>query len=308
MKKWSDGKAYHSVNYYYREFFGRKVYKISLDIGCTCPTRDGRKGWSGCLFCSEAGSGDFAIAASEDIQEMITRAIDKLSDKFISDDGYIGYLQSYTNTYGPVDALLPVYKKIIKDPRIVGLSIATRPDCLSNRMIESLAMLKEIKPIWLELGLQTIHQKSADWFGRAYPLEVFDQTVERLTQKDIPIIVHLIAGLKDESKEEFLASVKYVASMNIHGIKITMLHILDNSPLGQLYLKDPFEMLTEDTYIEWVCEAIANIPEDKVVYRTTGDGDKNHLIAPMWTANKRHVLNGIVSYMKKNNLYQGCWY
>lgn len=307
MKIWPDQKPYYSANQYYRQIFGKKIYKISLDIGCTCPTRDGTKGTGGCTFCSARGSGDFAITGPMSIREKIDSAIQMVSSKNRSSH-YIAYLQSFTNTYGPVNLLVPVYEEVLADERVVGLSIGTRPDCLSDAIIKELCRLSEIKPLWVELGLQTIHQKTADLFHRGYDLSVYENAVERLNQAGIPIIIHLIVGLMGENHDDFMATIDYVANQPISGIKMSMLHILKDSPLHQEYLEKPFPLLDEASYITWVAEAITRIPEKMVIHRVTGDGNHKNLVAPKWSAHKRHVLNGLLHYMSEHGLFQGLNY
>jgi len=307
MRVWPDQKPYYSANQYYRDIFGNKIYKISLDIGCTCPTRDGRKGVGGCTFCSERGSGDFAIAGPMQIRGKIDSAIQMVASK-ISSGKYIAYLQSFTNTYGPVRLLVPVYEEILADERVVGISIGTRPDCLSNAMLRELARLSKTKPLWIELGLQTIHQKTADRFHRGYNLSVYEDAVTRLNQAGIPIIVHLIVGLMGETYDDFMSTVDYIANQPISGIKMSMLHILKDSPLYKEYLENPFPLLDEATYIKWVAEAITRMPENMVIHRVTGDGNQKNLIAPKWSAYKRKVLTGLIRYMTVNGLYQGLNY
>lgn len=307
MRLWPDQKPYFSVNQYYQQIFGDKVYKISLDIGCTCPTRDGTKGTGGCTFCSARGSGDFAIAGPVSIREKIDSAIQMVSSKCRSNK-YIAYLQSFSNTYGPVKLLVPVYEEILADERVVGLSTGTRPDCLPDAMISELARLSEIKPIWIELGLQTIHQKTADLFHRGYSLAVYENAVQRLNQAGIPIVVHLIVGLMGETYENFMATIEYMASQPVNGVKMSMLHILKDSLLHKEYLEKAFPLLDENTYIEWVAEAITRLPQKMVIHRVTGDGNRKNLIAPKWSADKRRVFTGILQYMKKHSLYQGLNY
>ncbi len=304
MKLWPDQKPYYSVNHYYQQLFGHKAYKISLDIGCTCPTRDGRKGTSGCTFCSAKGSGDFAIAGPMDMHKKIDSAIELVSAKS-SSNGYIAYLQAFSNTYGPVDRLVPVYEEILADERILGLAIGTRPDCLSGRMVEELGRLSKIKPLWVELGLQTIHQKTAKLFNRGYDLPVYEAAVLKLNSADIPVIVHLIVGLMGETYEDFMATIDYMSGQPVCGIKLAMLHILEDSPLYKEYQKEPFPLLDEATYIKWVAEAITRLPQEMVIHRVTGDGDHKHLIAPKWSGHKRHVLNGLSQYMARHGMYQG---
>lgn len=304
MKIWPDQKPYYSANQYYRQIYGQKVYKISLDIGCTCPTRDGIKGVGGCTFCSARGSGDFAIAGPLSIREKIDSAIQMVISKS-SSNKYIAYLQSFTNTYGPVNLLVPVYEEILADDRVVGLSIGTRPDCLSNKMIKELGRLSKIKPLWVELGLQTIHQKTADLFSRGYELSAYENAVLRLNQVNIPIIVHLIVGLMGETYDDFMATIDCLGNQPISGIKMSVLHILKDSPLYKEYLEKPFPLLDEATYIKWVAEAISRMPQEMVIHRVTGDGNQKNLIAPKWSAWKRHVLNGLLHYMIEHRIFQG---
>lgn len=307
MKIWPDQKPYYSANQYYRQIFGKKVYKISLDIGCTYPTRDGTKGTGGCIFCSSRGSGDFAITGPMSIREKIDSAIRMVNLKS-SSNHYIAYLQSFTNTYGPVKLLVPVYEEILADERVAGLSIGTRPDCLSNAMIKELGRLSALKPLWVELGLQTIHQKTADLFHRGYDLSVYENAVERLSQVGIPVIVHLIVGLMGETFDDFMATIDYIANQPISGVKMSMLHILKDSPLYKEYLEKPFPLLDESAYIEWVAAALTRLPEEMVIHRVTGDGNHKNLAAPKWSAYKRHVLNGLLHYMTEYGLFQGLYY
>ncbi|WP_369461583.1 TIGR01212 family radical SAM protein [Thermoclostridium stercorarium] len=266
------------------------------------------KGWhegtGGCTFCSSRGSGDFAIAGPLSIPEKINEAIRMVASKTVSDK-YIAYLQSFSNTYGPVEQLVPVYEEILADGRIVGLSIGTRPDCLEDEMIKELSRLSESKPIWVELGLQTIHQKTADLFHRGYELPVFENAVARLNKAGIQVIVHLIVGLMGETYDDFMATVEYTANQPVSGVKLSMLHILKDSLLYKEYQEKPFPLLDEETYVKWVAEAITRLPQEMVVHRVTGDGNRENLAAPKWTINKRHVLNRLHSYMIKHGMYQG---
>lgn len=307
MKLWPDQKPYYSANQYFRQIFGAKVYKISLDIGCTCPTRDGTKGTGGCTFCSAKGSGDFAISGSMSIREKIDAAVRLVNSKSVSDK-YLAYLQSFSNTYGPVEKLVPVYEEILADERVAGLSIGTRPDCLPDKIIKELGRLSESKPVWVELGLQTIHQKTADLFHRGYELPVYEDAVSRLNKAGIPVIVHLIVDLMGETRDDFMATVDYMANQPVSGIKLSMLHILKDSILYKEYLERPFPLLDEETYIKWIAEAITRMPPEIVIHRVTGDGNRENLVAPKWSANKRHVLNALHHYMAEHGLYQGLNY
>lgn len=302
--KWPDGKPYYSLNQYYRNLFGEKAYKISLDIGTTCPNRDGSLSSHGCVFCSEKGSGDYAINASDAITKQIDGAIDMISDKY-KGKAYIAYLQSFTNTYGDPDTLLTTYREILSDPRIQGLAIGTRPDCLNDPIMDGIEALSASYPIWIELGLQTIHEESAAYINRCYPLEVFDKAVSSLALRQLPVIVHLIAGLPTENDKDFLASVRYLSSLPISGVKFHMLHVLKDTVLAGLYKLHPFPIMDQSHYCELICDAICLLPPQIVIHRMTGDGPKDQLIAPSWTLNKRSVLNDIHKTLKSRQLWQG---
>ncbi|MBS6453772.1 MAG: TIGR01212 family radical SAM protein [Butyrivibrio sp.] len=270
---------YYSVNDYYKELFGHKVYKISLNAGMSCPNRDGRIGTGGCIFCSEGGSGDFASSSLLSVKNQIDYGIEKISKKYTG-DSYIAYFQAFTNTYAPVDRLKKIFTEAIQDNRICGLSIATRPDCLEDDKIELLAELNRIKPVWIELGLQTINETTARYIRRGYPLAVFEDAVARLNAVDIPVVVHVIVGLPGENANDNLACAKYLSHLNINGVKIQLLHIL-------------------------IVDMIEILPPHFVIHRVTGDGPKNLLIAPTWSADKKNVLNNISHEFKNRNTYQG---
>lgn len=305
MKKWPDGKPYYSLNQYYKDTYGRKIYKVALDIGTTCPNRDGSLATGGCLFCSNSGSGDFAEPiTSENVDSQIEKAIRRLNNKHTG-NGYVAYLQSYTNTYGDYKYLKAIYEAILSHDTIIGLNIGTRPDCLDDKLLKLLERLNEIKPITIELGLQTIHESTAKTIRRFYKLNVFNDAIAKLTRHKIPVVVHLIAGLPGEGAEDFLQSVQYVAKMNIHGIKLQMLHVLEDSNLGDLYRQTPFELFTLESYADLIVDAIGLIPENIVIHRITGDGNKTTLIEPKWTLNKRHVLNTIHKTFVTKNKWQG---
>ena len=301
---WPDQKPYYSLNCYYNQLFGQKTYKIALDIGSTCPNRDGTLDDRGCIFCSRYGSGDFATPSASTIEAQLEKAKDLLRKKY-DGERYIAYFQSFTNTYGPLDYLKNTYRRIIQRSDIVGLSIATRPDCLSPGILDLLEELNMIKPVWVELGLQSIHEKTSNFIRRCYPLEVFDLAVQNLHAIDIKVVVHLIAGLPTETDAEFLESVAYVNRSKVHGIKFQLLQVLRNTDLGSSYEEKPFRVLTLDTYADLIVTAIANIRTDMVVHRITGDAPKEDLIAPLWSLNKRGVLNKIHQCFKDRDLWQG---
>ncbi len=283
---------YKSVSNELKKRFGCKVYKIALSSGCTCPNRDGTIGVGGCIFCSEHGSGDFAQDALLPIKEQIRRGKQLVASK--NPNGkYIAYFQSYTNTYGPVEMLEPKFREAMEDDEVVILSVATRPDCISDEMLALLARLNRIKPVWVELGLQTIHERTAQYIRRGYSLNVYDEAIARLRSCGIEVIVHVILGLPFESKEDMLATVKYVADSGANGIKLQLLHVLKGTDLAGEYAEGKFEVLTMEQYLGILRDALALLPPEMVVHRLTGDGSRRDLIAPLWSADKKRVLNEI---------------
>ncbi len=295
---------YNSLNNYLRNKFGCKVYKLSISSGLSCPNRDGKLSTKGCIFCSNGGSGDFATSAALSVTEQIEQAKEKVSKK-ITNGKYIAYFQSFTNTYGDVDYLKKIFTEAINHPDIVALSIGTRPDCLPNDVLDLLNRLNQIKPIWVELGLQTIHEKTARYINRGYTLDVFDQAVANLNKLNIDVIVHLILGLPNETNDMILESVKYVCSKPISGIKLQLLHILKNTPLEKEYFLNQFHIYSLEEYASLLGECICNIPSDIVIHRLTGDGPKSLLIEPQWSGNKKLVLNYINKYFNDMDIIQG---
>ena len=295
---------YNSLNNYLRNKFGCKVYKLSISSGLSCPNRDGKLSTKGCIFCSNGGSGDFATSAALSVTEQIEQAKEKVSKK-ITNGKYIAYFQSFTNTYGDMDYLKKIFTEAINHPDIVALSIGTRPDCLPNDVLDLLNRLNQIKPVWVELGLQTIHEKTARYINRGYTLDVFDQAVENLNKLNIDIIVHLILGLPNETNDMILESVKYVCSKPISGIKLQLLHILKNTPLEKEYFLNQFHIYSLEEYASLLGECICNIPSDIVIHRLTGDGPKSLLIEPQWSGNKKLVLNYINKYFNDMDIIQG---
>ena len=301
MKLWN-GRRYYSLDCYLKETFGEKLYKLSLNGGMTCPNRDGKISMGGCIFCSEGGSGEFA-APCTDISQQIDYAKSLVQDKF-NGDKYIAYFQAYTNTYAPVEYLRELFMPVIQRNDIAVLSIATRPDCLENDKIQLISELAKIKPVWIELGLQTMHQTTADFINRGYPLECYETAVKNLKQAGAEIITHIIVGLPYESREDMLQTAQYVGQFT-DGIKIQLLHVLKNTRLAELYENGLFETLSEYEYISLVADMISVLPENVVIHRLTGDGDKNLLISPKWSGDKRRILNLINHEMKVRNIYQG---
>lgn len=282
---------YTTLNSYLKERFGTKVYKLSLDGGFTCPNRDGTVGTGGCIFCSKGGSGDFAENRKLSITSQIENAKDKVSKK-INDGKYIAYFQAFTGTYAPVERLKAIYYEAINHPDIVALSVGTRPDCLGEEVLALLEEINTVKPVFIELGLQTIHKKSAQYIRRGYSLEVYDKAVERLHSIGINVVTHLILGLPNESKEDMLQSVEYVCRVT-DGIKLQLLHVLRDTDLARDYAMGKFDTLSLEAYTDIIKSCVEIIPPNVVIHRLTGDGAKKDLIAPLWSADKKNVLNTI---------------
>ena len=304
-----------TLNKYLRERFGQKVYKLALDGGFTCPNRDGTLGTKGCIFCSAGGSGDFAedrnLSITQQIENGKRRVVAKMpknkegTNKYLTNNKvtnketnidtnkYIAYFQAFTNTYGPVERLKTLYTEAINHPDIVAVSIGTRPDCLPDEVLDLLDELNHIKPIWIELGLQTIHQKTANYIRRGYPLSVYDKAVQDLLSRNIEVITHVILGLPGESKEDMLETVKYVGESGVHGIKLQLLHVLKDTDLARDYAAGLFECMTQEEYINLVSDCLDMLPDDIIIHRLTGDGPKRTLIAPEWSKDKKKVLNAL---------------
>lgn len=290
---------YLSFNKYLKDKFGQKVYKISLDGGFTCPNRDGKAGTRGCIFCSKGGSGDFAESREMSITEQIESGKKKVEKK-IKSGKYIAYFQAFTNTYAPVEILRQKYEEAINHPDIVALSIATRPDCLGDDVLRLLDEMNKIKPVFVELGLQTIHQKSAKYIRRGYDLSVYDKAVMDLKKIGVNVVVHVILGLPNESENDMLETVKYVCESGANGIKLQLLHVIDGTDLAKDYEKGLFKTLEFDEYVNLIVKCVKIIPKDIVIHRLTGDGAKKDLIAPLWSADKKRVLNAINKALREN--------
>ena len=290
---------YLSFNKYLKDKFGQKVYKISLDGGFTCPNRDGKTGTRGCIFCSKGGSGDFAESREMSITEQIESGKKKVEKK-IKSGKYIAYFQAFTNTYAPVEILRQKYEEAINHPDIVALSIATRPDCLGDDVLRLLDEMNKIKPVFVELGLQTIHQKSAKYIRRGYDLSVYDKAVRDLKKIGVNVVVHVILGLPNESENDMLETVKYVCESGANGIKLQLLHIIDGTDLAKDYEKGLFKTLEFDEYVNLIVKCVKIIPKDIVIHRLTGDGAKKDLIAPLWSADKKRVLNAINKALRES--------
>lgn len=308
MRDWHQ-KPYYSLDAYCKNTFHHKCYKIALNAHMTCPNRDGSKGTQGCIFCSAGGSGDFAVASSgKSMQEQIAEGLSLFKCKKTGEN-FIAYFQAYTNTYAPVEYLEKVYREALDCADICGVSIATRPDCLPENVLELLSSLKREYPdkfIWLELGLQTMHERTAEFIRRGYPLSCFEESVTALNALDIPVIVHVILGLPGESRRDMLETIHYLNRINPFGVKLQLLHVLKGTDMAEYYLEGGFDTLTKDEYLEILSECIACLSPDIVIHRLTGDGPRELLIAPMWSLNKRDVLNSLHRLLKEKNITQGC--
>lgn len=282
---------YTTLNTYLKNRFGCKVYKIAIDAGFTCPNRDGTLDTRGCIFCSKGGSGDFAESRTISIYDQIEAGKSKVAKK-IKDGKYIAYFQAFTNTYAPVAHLRELYMQAVHHPDTVALSIATRPDCIADDVLQLLKEINNIKPVFVELGLQTIHKKTADYIRRGYDLETYDTAVDNLHCAGLNVVTHLIIGLPNETEKEILESVGYVCKRT-DGIKLQLLHILKGTDLANDYENGKFEVLTLEEYTDIIVKCVQIIPENIVIHRLTGDGAKKDLIAPLWSADKKNVLNTI---------------
>ena len=303
MNRWGE-KRYHSMDYDLKQLYGEKVYKITLNGGMTCPNRDGKIGHGGCIFCSTAGSGDFAGPATCSITKQLAMGKENLTKKRPV-HSYIAYFQAFTNTYAPVEYLRQIYMEAIQDPDVQILSIATRPDCLPDDVLQLLEEINQIKPVWVELGLQTIHPQTATYIRRGYPLEVFEEAVNNLRKRNISVITHTILGLPGENEDMMLETIDYLNKMDIQGIKLQLLHILKGTDLALDYEKQPFWSPSMEEYISLLGTCIARLRPDITIHRLTGDGPKELLIAPSWTSQKRTVLNTLHRYLTEKDIWQG---
>lgn len=303
---WLD-RPYYSLDAYCKNRYGSKVYKIALDAGLTCPNRDGTLGYRGCIFCSAGGSGDFAVKPKNSVAEQLQIG-QSMFGKKKTGNLFIAYFQAYTNTYGDINYLAEIYEEALKQPQIAGISIATRPDCLPPEVLDLLVSLKQkypTKDIWVELGLQTIHNTTAAYIRRGYPLDVFDTAVAALNERNIPIVVHVILGLPGETADMVLETIHYLNKLPIFGIKLQLLHVLKDTDLAEDYLAGKFETLSKDDYMSLLIDCLKNLSPDIVIHRLTGDGPKDLLIAPTWSLYKRDFFNTLHRHLKQTGEYQG---
>ena len=295
-------ERYRSLNSFLREQFGEKVYKLAFDGGFTCPVRDGTKGDSGCIFCA-GGSGDFAIPVDDDFNAAMEAAKSVVAEKGAKK--FIAYFQSYTGTYAPPERLRTLYSQATGHPEVYALSIGTRPDCLGEDVLDLLSELNKTKPVWVELGLQTIHQGTAEYIRRGYELPVYDEAVKHLRERGLTAITHMIIGLPGETPEMMRQTAQYIGESGVQGIKLQLLHVLRGTDLENDYLEGKFRTLSLNEYIKILEMCIESLPPDIVIHRLTGDGAKRSLIAPLWSADKKTVLNAINSAFDQDNVIQG---
>lgn len=298
------------LNGYLKRKYGKKIYKISLNGGMSCPNRDGKIGYGGCIFCSKGGSGDFAASSNLSITEQIKASKKLIEGKLPKEErcGFIAYFQAYTNTYGPIDYLEKIYMEAIADEDVVALSIGTRPDCLEPEVLQLLKKINDIKPVMVELGLQTSDEESAVNIRRGYPNYIFDEAVIKLSDLGIEVIVHLIIGLPGEDKDTFLKTIDYINRLPVSGVKLQLLHILEDTELAKWYNEGRVSSLTMEEYTDILMSAIKRLRKDIVIHRMTGDGPKKLLISPLWSGDKKMVLNTINKHIRENNIIQGVDY
>jgi len=320
-----DGRPYYTLNLYLKQRFGKRLQKLSLDGGMSCPNRDGTISHGGCVFCSAGGSGDFAADRRLSVAEQLAYAKTQVSGKKLQQrkslpknisvtsvqkteeecPGYIAYFQAYTNTYGPIDYLERIFTEAMEDPEVKVLSIATRPDCLGEDVCALLDHMSQKKPIWVELGLQTMHEDTARKINRGYELPVFEEAVRRLKTGGHTVIVHVILGLPGETREQMVETVRYLGRLGIDGIKLQLLHVLRDTKLARWYEEALFETLTKEEYFAIIADCLRVLPREVVIHRITGDGPKDLLMAPLWSGHKKTVLNELHHYLKEHSVVQG---
>jgi radical SAM protein (TIGR01212 family) len=301
------GKRYNSLNYFLREKFGEKVFKISLDAGFSCPNRDGTISRGGCVFCSERGSGDFAGSRCFSITKQF-EDIKEMMNKKWKEGKYIAYFQAYTNTYAPIKELREKYEEAVSQEGVVALAIATRPDCLSEEVLDLLEEFSKRVYLWVELGLQTSNDHTAKLINRGYMLKTFEKALDKLNERNIDVVVHTIFGLPGETQEDMLNTVKYIANKSIRGVKFHLLHLMEQTPMVKLYEKGMIKFLEQEEYIELICRSIAMLPQNVVIHRLTGDAPRELLIGPLWSLKKWEILNSIDRKFIEKDWYQGLYF
>ncbi len=302
-----ENKRYHTWNYYLRQKFGCKVFKVSINAGFTCPNIDGTIGYGGCTYCSKEGSGDFAGNPKDNLVKQFYDIKEMMNKKW-KDAKYIGYFQAFTNTYAPVDVLREKFETILEQEDVIGLSISTRPDCIGDDVLEYLADLNKRTNLWIELGLQSIHESTSKIINRGHNFEIFEECVKRLRKHNIDVVVHIIDGLPGESHEMMMETAKALAKMDVQGIKIHLLHVIKDTPMANMLEKGNMKLLDKDEYVKIVCDQLEVLPQEMVIHRLTGDGKKENLIGPLWSLKKWEVLNAIDDELKRRDSWQGKYY
>ncbi|SHI23695.1 TIGR01212 family radical SAM protein [Desulfosporosinus lacus] len=297
-------KRYLTFNEHLRNRFREKVFKVSLDAGFTCPNRDGTLGWSGCVYCSERGSGDFAGDQKLSLHDQFVEVSERMKRKWPSAK-YIAYFQAYTNTYASSERLRQVYEEALAEENVIGLSVSTRPDCLPEDVLDYLEELNRRTYLWVELGLQSSHDRTMEWIRRGHDYSQFLKGLEQLRYRGIRVCAHIILGLPGESKAEMLETARAVAGLPIQGIKIHLLHVLRGTPLATIYDKEPFELMTKEDYVSLVVDILEILPPEMVIHRLTGDGPPDDLIGPLWSRKKWEVLNAIDAELELRDTWQG---
>lgn len=295
-----NNKRYHTLDYFYKNKFGCKVIKVSLNAGFSCPHLK----TGGCIYCSKSGSGDFAGNINDDLKTQF-ECVKQIMNKKWPKGKYIAYFQARTNTYAPVDILKEKYESVLNIDGVIGISIATRPDCISDECLDYLTILSKKTYLTVELGLQTIHEVTSKFINRGHDLDCFTNMVNKLRERNINVVVHIINGLPYETKEMMIDTVKYINKLDIQGVKIHMLHVLKNTKLGEIYEKEKFNIISKEEFVEIVCEQLQYLRKEIVIHRLSGDPKIEDLIAPVWLIKKFGVLNDIDKYMAKNNICQG---
>ena len=302
-----DNKRYHTWNYYLRNTFGEKVFKVSINAGFTCPNIDGKVSYGGCTYCSKEGSGDFAGNPKDDLIKQFSEVKEMMLKKW-PNAKYLGYFQAFTNTYAPLEVLKEKYETILEQDDVVGLSISTRPDCLEDDVVEYLSELNERTNLWVELGLQTIHDSTSKIINRGHDYKTFLEGVEKLKAKNIKTVVHIINGLPGEDYNMMMETAKAVADLNVHGIKIHLLHVIKDTPMARMLDKSMMTLMSQEDYVNLVCDQLEVLPPEMVIHRLTGDGKKEDLVGPLWSLKKWEVLNAIDDTMKARDSFQGIKY
>ncbi len=302
-----DNKRYHTWNYYLRNTFGEKVFKVSINAGFTCPNIDGKVSFGGCTYCSKEGSGDFAGNPKDNLIKQFDDITQMMHKKW-PNAKYIGYFQAFTNTYAPVDVLKEKYETILALDDVIGLSISTRPDCLEDDVVEYLSELNKRTNLWVELGLQTIHDSTSKLINRGHDYDEFLKGLEKLKAKNIKVIVHIINGLPGEDYNMMMETAKAVANMGVDGIKIHLLHVIKDTPMEKMLQNGMLTLMNQEEYINLVCDQLEILPDTMIVHRLTGDGKRDELVGPLWSLKKWEVLNAIDDELKKRNSYQGIKY